>query len=173
MNITEQLPLQRSQPTFGVDEAAKLCDLSSSGLRNWIKFGVIRPALRGRPGRNRTHRFSPQQIYALATIGVLMFSERGCSKEYARKVIEGFESIDDASLEEWYGGVIDDHTEEAAAQWLSKPEVKATFLTNQGCPRLPCDDACEAKIKRLWEGIDKAIQVRKGLRRPERVSEER
>jgi hypothetical protein len=100
--------------SFLLEEAAEISLFRPQGLRKWIAKGRLVPAYPGSVGR--PHRFSPQQLVGLAVSAGMIKSPRGCSPEYAYRMVALFGAMSDEALA-WWLGQRDAWTEEAFAVW--------------------------------------------------------
>ena len=162
--------------TFSVPEAVRITLIPQRRVHDLIDHKVLTPAIIGRRGANCGHRLSPQQLYALAAVGALYRSIRGCSYDYARAVMTIYEKMDDAALEEHRGGAsvgaqTDDYTEEAISSWLD--EARAGIFGDNGNPVLPSDQKVVEDMVRRFARVDEAIRIRKQGPKPKsnRVSD--
>ncbi len=148
-------------PLWTLADAASLAGLDPKALGVLVNVGVVTPAVPGRRGRGGSHRFSCQQLYALAAIAVLIQTDQGCARTYARDVMQAFEGMSDSTLSEWMGLRADLHTEEEAASWLASPEANTVFAGfRQADPVLKDEDEATRKMLERHERIDRAIKAR-------------
>jgi hypothetical protein len=166
--------LNVTQITFSLKDAAEITRIPLKRLRELTDSRNIRPAVFGSRGKGNGHRLSPQQLYACAAVGALYRSPRGCSFSYVKEVFAAFEAMSDAALEEWRGGrgaEVNDYSEEAAAAWLSKPEV-TLIMGDHGNPTRPSDAETVKDMEQRMARVDEAIRLRRNLKPPtDRVSD--
>jgi hypothetical protein len=94
---------------FTVEEAAALVEMRAQTLRNWCKWGVIEPAVRGGAGRGKGHSFSLWQTMALAWAWSLVHSLmqykciflRDSTRDFITRMSEGFEELPQEELNDW------------------------------------------------------------------------
>jgi hypothetical protein len=103
--------------TFTLEETAEICLMRQKLVHKYIELGLLTPAVPGSKGRGCWHRFSPQQLIALAVAAGLVRSKRGCSLEYVNEVIETFSNMSESVLEHWLAVRRDAYTEEAKAKF--------------------------------------------------------
>jgi hypothetical protein len=86
--------------TFSVREAVAVTRTRLGRVLELVKERDIKPVVYGAKGAGNGHRLSAQQLYALAAVGALHQSPRGCSRRYVREVFTAFEAMSDAALQE-------------------------------------------------------------------------
>jgi hypothetical protein len=151
--------------TFTSVETAAIAGVGERKLENMITFKQFKPFIVGTRGKGNGHRFSGQQLYAIAVIGALRRAGKLPSSEYVKEVFDMFEAMSDAALAEFSGGEargaeVDDVTEEAITDYFSKREVTGMFDEDR-TPLTPSDIRCRNDMQERFARVDEAIAIRR------------
>jgi hypothetical protein len=100
-------------------DVMRICDIPQYTLRTMIRHGTITPTVTRKKGAGKRHEFSGQQLIGVAFAVGLIFSRRGCSREYARLVVSKYSSMPNEALARLIGAA-DDWAEEVGQQWQAR-----------------------------------------------------
>ena len=163
--------------TFSIREAVAVTRTHEGRIHKLIDEGAFKPVVWGKRGIGRGHRLSPQQMYAIACVGALLRSPRGCGHAYAKEVFAEFEKMSEGVLEEWRGGVkvgaaVNDYTEEEAVEWKNEVSLGPVF-GDHGQPLTTSDRRTVEDMQERMARVDEAIAIRKQGPKPksDRVSD--
>jgi hypothetical protein len=117
---------------FTAQQVSDLCGVKGTHLRQMVGHGTITPIVRGKTGDGNQARFSPQQTLGCAIACGLIFSKRGCGREYAKETIDTYARMPNEVLQDLVTGACLDgaspYAQETAAAWrLSEPWFNRTI----------------------------------------------
>jgi hypothetical protein len=78
------------QMLFTLEETASIFRVNPQHIRDWVRDGLIVPAVKGKRAYHRPHQFTAQQIWAIANGLHLQESPRGCSRAYFAQVVREY-----------------------------------------------------------------------------------
>ena len=151
--------------TFSSAETSAIAGVGERKLENMITFKQFKPFIVGTRGKGRGHRFSGQQLYAIAVVGALQRAGKSPSSDYIKEVFAMFEGMSDDALTEFSGGAsrgaeVNDVTEEAIADYVGKLEVTGMFGEDR-TPMTPIDIRCRNDMQERFARVDEAIAIRR------------
>lgn len=133
---------------FNLEQTAVLCGLKPRTLSSWVLKGAVAPACRGGVGRGKTHCFSCPQVFGLAWAAAVSQCPWGCSLRYIKKLLAGWQKLDDATLDAMTrrGGVA--YSEETYAKWY-----RMVFKPSMGVERCAVPHVMDEDEKAVVEDI--------------------
>ena len=151
--------------TVSLDEAKDILEVKKVWVAKLIAIKVLVPFVQGKSGRGNGSRISGQQLYGLATIVGLIEGGKKPPPAYMREVLAMYEAMSNDALIEFSGGKsaggeVNDRTEEAITDYVSKLELTGMFRKDQP-PMTATDVRCKKCMTRLMARVDDAIKIRR------------
>ena len=106
---------------FSLHETAEAVELDPQSLREWVRAGVVAPAVPGSKGRGKSHKFGAEQGLGLAVACWLWLDDdRGCRRlDYLGENVKRHEAWGWQAVTHCLGLQQDAWTEEAYAKAMS------------------------------------------------------